>query len=390
MRKKRILILIDTATGWGRSIIRGVAQYSNEVGNWELSLQPRGQVDEMPIPSKWEGDGIIARIASRPMLRKLKSIGLPVVNVSSLEFKDWSFPKVVSDFEKVGQLSAQHLLSAGFRRFGFCATKHSFKNMRTVRESFVEELRRHGSKVDFLQLPNGDFVTDREQDKILEWIHQHDLPMAVLGISVKAPYAVVSACRAGNIHVPEDVSVLSTASVDELVLQIIQPNISCVVTADTTIGFEAARYLDQIMSGRESADKPSSILVPPLRIEVRASSDIMQVSDPLVKKALLFMRENAYRGIQVGEVAAEAGLSRRSLEIRMKRAINRSPAQELRQLKFDLASRLLSSSNLSVPDVATRSGFGTVEHFIVFFKKISGLTPLQYSKKFRDRQRFFH
>lgn len=378
-KKKRILILIDTATGWGRSIIRGIAKYAREQGNWELSIQPRGQVDDMRLPPKWTGDGIIARIATTQTHKQLKATGLPVVNVSSLKLKNCNYPRVVSNFQEVGQLATEYLLNSGFKNFAFCASGSSYKTTTEIRTSFISAVEERGCRHSQLIVPDNEFLTNADQENIIRWIDEQPKPLAVFAMSVKAPYAVISACRAAGILIPDEVAILSTASADELVLQVIDPAVSCVVTADNTIGYEAAKQLHASMTGKPVQH---STRISPLHVEERASSDIMQIEDESIKNALRYIRNNARHGIQVEDVAQHAGLSRRSLEIKMKQAIHRTPAEEIRQIRLDFASKLLTSSHLSIPDVAERSGFGTVEHFIVFFKKATGITPLQYSKKY--------
>jgi LacI family transcriptional regulator len=380
--KKNVLVLLDTATGWGRNIIRGIAQYAHEQGNWSLSLQPRGQTVEVSLPRNWKGDGIIARIASEKSMELLRATGLPVVNVSSLQIKNCPFPKVISNFTKVGEMSARHLLDCGFNSFAFCATEFSFAAMQETRLGFIRQLKEAGTTCEFLTLPNSEFLTDKDQDRVLQWLHQLRKPVAVFAMSVTAPFAIISASQAGDIAIPEEVAVLSTASVDDLVLQVIEPSVSCVVTADATIGYEAAKRLQLMMKSPTLRQRPAVVRIAPSHIEVRQSTDILQIEDEAIRKAIRYIREHAYRGIQVSDVATHAGLSRKSLELRMKRAIRRTPAEEIRQVRLELGIKMLTETHLQIPDVAERAGFGTVEHFIVYFKHKTGLTPLQYAKKY--------
>lgn len=380
--KKNVLVLLDTATGWGRGIIRGIAKFAKESGDWSLSFQPRGQSMHLAFPKHWHGDGVIARIATTRALETLKATGLPVVNVSSLRLDNCPFPRVVSEFSKVGEMSARHLLDCGFKHFAFCASEFTYRAMVETRESFVNRLWENGASCNFLKLSDNDFLTDQDQQKVLQWLKAQPKPLAVFAMSVSAPFALVSACQAAGIAIPEEVAILSSASVDELVLQVIEPPVSCVVTADTRIGYEAAKRLDRMMRGESKAMLGDITLIDPSHIEIRGSSDIMQTPDEAVRKAIRFIRENASRGIQVPDVAAHAGLSRKSLELRMKRAIHRSPAEEIRQVRLDIAIKLLTETNLPIPIAGERAGFGTTEHFIVFFKEKTGYTPLQYAKRY--------
>ena len=59
---------------------------------------------------------------------------------------------------------------------------------------------------------------------------------------------------------------------------------------------------------------PDLILVPPSRVEVRQSTDLMAIEDPDVVQAIRFIRNYACNGIDVPRVADEVGMSRRVLE----------------------------------------------------------------------------
>jgi LacI family transcriptional regulator len=381
-KNKNILVLVDTASGWGRSIIRGIAQFAREQGNWTLSMQPRGQTTEISIPKNWKGDGIIARIASEKSMQVLKKTGLPVVNVSSLQIDHCPFPKVISDFKKVGEMSARHLLDCGFKSFGFCATEFSFAAMKETRLSFARQLKAAGESCEYLILPNSEFLTDEDQDRILQWLEKLEKPVAIFAMSVTAPFAIITACQSAGIAIPDEVAILSTASVEELVLEVIEPSVSCVVTADTTIGYEAAKRLQLMMKSPTRRKRADVVRVDPSTIKVRQSTDILQIEDEAIRKAIRYIRDHAHQGIQVSDVASHAGLSRKSLELRMKRTIRRTPAEEIRQVRLELGIKMLTETHLPIPDVAERAGFGTVEHFIVYFKHTTGLTPLQYAKKY--------
>lgn len=381
--KKNVALLIDTATGWGRNIIRGVDRYAREVGDWDISIQPNSQVDCISLPARWKGDGVIARIACDQMAKELKTAHLPVVNISSISLKGCNYPRVISNFPAVGAMAANHFIELGFSHFAFCAPAGPPFTHKLIYDGFVRQLSEAGFGCDELSLPNDRIYTDKQQDAILDWLKKREFPLAVFAWSIDAPHAIIRACHAGGILIPDQVAVVSSASLNELILQVINPAVSCVVTPETTIGYEAAQLLDQLMDAKKILRDRSVHYVNPTHVEMRASSDVLQVDDPALIKAVRFMQKHASEGIQVDHVAAYAGLSRRALEQKMQRLMRRSPAEELRQIRLQLARECLERSNLSIPDVAERAGFGTVEHFIVFFKKATGLTPLQYAKKNR-------
>lgn len=382
-RKKNILLLIDTATGWGRNIVRGVDRYAREAGDWDLSIQVSSQVDYLPIPPRWKGDGVIARIACEKMAKSLKKANLPTVNISSISLRGCNYPRVISNFPKIGRMAAKHFIERGFLHFAFCAPEGPPYVHQLICEGYVAELANAGFECEILTLPQTPVYTARQQDALAGWLRKRTFPLAVFAWSVEAPQAIIRACHAAGILLPDEIAVVSSASLNELILQVINPAVSCVVTPETSIGYEAASLLDGLINRNEISRDASVRYVDPTHVEIRASSDVLQIGDASVVKAMRFMQKHAAEGIQVADVAAHAGLSRRALEQKMQRLMRRSPAEELRQIRLQIARECLERSSLSIPEVAERAGFGTVEHFIVFFKKATGLTPLQYAKKNR-------
>ena len=50
---KRVAILVDTSTTWGREVIAGVHRYSREHVGWQLFVEPRGLEQRQWLPSAW-------------------------------------------------------------------------------------------------------------------------------------------------------------------------------------------------------------------------------------------------------------------------------------------------------------------------------------------------
>lgn len=380
---KRIAVLVDTSTGWGRNIICGVDRFGRESGDWELEVQPYAQVDYMPLPPHWKGDGVIARVAGERMARELIETGLPVVNVSSIPLQGIRFPRVIANFENLGRLAATHFMERGFFNFAYCGPEDGPHSSFLLQTGYADALADKGYSCRVMQMPGKRISPGRRQEMLLKLIREQDRPLAVFAWSIDAPREIISACRQGGISVPEEVAVASSASMDELILQVMYPSISCVVTPETSIGYAAAELLRNIMRARNFVQPDWTLRIEPSHVEVRESSDVLAVHDPGVVKALSYMKNHAVAGISVEEVARHAGLSRRALEQKMKHFLQRTPAEEIRLIRLNQAKYLLQSTMLSIPDVSEKSGFGTVEHFITYFRKTTGITPLQYAKKNR-------
>src|SRR6476469_6531577 len=117
---RHVALLIETSGSYGRGLLRGVARYNRERGNWSTYFQPHGLGAPPPQWLKiWKGDGVLARVEDKQMAETLRKTGVPVVN---LRGKDpaLKFPYVGLDHEKIARLAATHLMERGIKHFGFC------------------------------------------------------------------------------------------------------------------------------------------------------------------------------------------------------------------------------------------------------------------------------
>src|SRR6185436_18278640 len=96
-RIPRVAVLVDTSTSWGRRIVRGIHNYIRKSGRWQLFIEARGMEENWSVPPGWQGDGVIARIGNPEMAAELKTLRIPVINVSGIELTGADFTRVATD-----------------------------------------------------------------------------------------------------------------------------------------------------------------------------------------------------------------------------------------------------------------------------------------------------
>ncbi|MEZ6087528.1 MAG: substrate-binding domain-containing protein [Pirellulaceae bacterium] len=178
-----------------------------------------------------------------------------------------------------------------------------------------------------------------------------------------------------DIAVPEEVAVLGVDN-DPVLCELADPPLSSVICNVHRTGFEAASLLDRMMHGEQVDSKP--VLVEPTGIQTRQSTDVLAITDPDVAIALRFIRENALAGINVSDVVRQVPLSRRILESRFRKAIGRSPHDEITRLRLDRVKELLLETDLPLSQIASRTGFEHTEYLTVFFRKAVGVPPSSF------------
>ena len=103
--------------------------------------------------------------------------------------------------------------------------------------------------------------------------------------------------------------------------------------------------------------------------------------DPLVARALALLHNAPAHGWTLDAVAAQAGTSRSVLAQRFVHFIGQPPMQYLRQLRMQLASRLLVEDGAKVVSVAAAVGFVSEAAFSRAFKKCVGMSPDEWRRQ---------
>ncbi len=381
---RRIAVLVDTATSWGRGVLRGINSYALKHGPWEIFVEPRGLEERLRMPAGWRGDGVIARVGQAELARELKALGLPVVNVSGIELPEAAFPRVATDLRASGALAARHFLERGFRHFAYFSV-HGLRYVATHRDAFAQAVVAAGGDLaSFAVKPMAGAEPDWGLDlaQLGLWVRSLSKPVAILCWNASSAREIVYACHEAGVLVPEEAAVLAQSD-DEVLCETSLVPISGIAVTGEHIGHRAAEVLDGLF--HRIKPTPGITLIPPLGIVARQSTDTLAVRDQALVKALYFIRQHAAVAVRVTEVARAAGVSRRVLERRFAEVLRRSPADEIRRAHLDRAKRLLVETDLPMPLVAEKAGLGSQAYLSYLFGRHIGVAPVRYRKENRLR-----
>jgi LacI family transcriptional regulator len=186
-------------------------------------------------------------------------------------------------------------------------------------------------------------------------------------------------CRQVGLRVPEDVALVGVDN-DDLLCEMARPPLSSVSLPVNRIGHAAASLLDDLLGGKKS---PGDLLLPPVGVIARQSSDVLALEDPEVATAVRFIRTHGHTALRVADVLREVPISRRSLERRFRRALDRSIWEEIRRVHVEQARGLLARSGMPMAEVARHAGFSDSRQLSTVFREETGLTPTAYRRRFR-------
>ena len=379
MRKQNILLVIETSRAFGRGVLRGISQYMIEHDEWIVNVEDRGLCETIPSWLKtWKGNGIITRTPSLSIARLIYGKRIPVVELlgNGIQIR----PEIQNDANIVAKLAAEHFAQVGFSDYAFFAVGNTWWSL-SCQEAFVHSVREYSGTVHvFPHAGTGERVfhpvwASQFDRTMLNWLRRLSKPIAIWAVSDILAIRLLEGCRRLNLSVPEEVAILGTSN-DTLLCNTLTPPISSIDLNAFQIGYLAAKRLAGKIRGETPEAAP--VLVPPMGIISRQSTDIVAFSDRQIARAVRLIRTNATLGLSVDQVAELIGISRRTLQRRFQVLLGHSVEKEIMKTRINRAKRLLGETDFSLAAIAIKTGFLTANYFVQAFKREIGMTPGQY------------
>jgi LacI family transcriptional regulator len=390
--RRKVALLIEWSRAYGRGVLCGIANYVQAHGTWKIYQTERRLCDAAPEWLRgWKGDGIIARIENAELLDQIRQLDVPVVDL--FEHRSTAgIPGVITDNRAIAHLAADHLIDRGFKHFAYCGLPGIYSS-ETRGECFVEYLNRAGYTVSVYDNPHQSgtpFISATEdyelrcEATVASWVGSLPKPVGLMACNDLRAHQVLMACSDRNIAVPEELAVIGVDN-DELICELCHPPLSSIEQNSPGVGYKAATLLDRLLDGKSPPTEP--ILVDPLGVVSRQSTDVVAVGDADVAAAVHFIRVHACEGIQVADVLQHVQVSRSTLERRFTRLLGRSPKAEILRVRLDRVKQLLSMTEYPLAKIAHLAGFDYMESMCYCFKRVTGQTPGQYRNHRSQRGR---
>lgn len=104
--------------------------------------------------------------------------------------------------------------------------------------------------------------------------------------------------------------------------------------------------------------------------------------DELICNAQAYIEANLSGKISFEEVASNLAISRRNFDRRFIKATGNTPVEYLQRVKVEAAKRSLEKGRKNINEVMDEVGYSDEKAFREVFKKITGLSPLNYKEKY--------
>jgi len=379
--KSKILVVFSRADVTHRKMLEGILRYVRErcADRWQVLLDQRDIFQRSTAELSNGGfSGIIAAVGSAEDRQRYFKTGLPTVlfepTLAHLGRRGRPDNNVTffNDHAAEGRAAADYFLSLGFTSFAFVGTTTETTWSDARRQGFVSRLSKDGLKVRVYKnrpkAQRADFT--RELPHLAGWLRKLPPQTALLAAHDERALQVLAAAAHAGLHLPEDLAVLGVDD-DELLCSTASPSLSSIPVNAEETGERIAEAMHALLEGR-----PTEPIVRTChtRIVTRQSTDAYANDNPVVAKALDYIRKHLCDAIGVANLAAAASCSRRTLETKMRTTLGISPLEKIHEIRRLEAEKLLKETTVPVGEVARKCGYGTASHLAASFRR-QGLPP---------------
>ena len=114
--------------------------------------------------------------------------------------------------------------------------------------------------------------------------------------------------------------------------------------------------------------------------------DATEGNDRFIQKFFEVVEKNLSNAdLNIDTICQEIGVSRTNLYRKMKNVTDLSPIELIRDKRLDAAAHLLQNSDLSIFDIAVRTGFNSQAYFSKCFKAVYGCAPSEYAEQSKKK-----
>ncbi|HET8764298.1 MAG TPA: DNA-binding transcriptional regulator [Rhodanobacter sp.] len=381
----RIALLFNANKVYDRQVIAGIGQYLKSTRvEWDLFMEEDFRCRTLGI-HHWRGDGIIADFDDPAVAETLADMPLPVVAVGGSYANEAQYPVhtpyVATDNAKLVRLAYDHLIEQGLQRFAFYGLPPTPGNRwaQEREDAFCRMLAAdHMEGLVYRGSPTSAGGWGRAQKAMADWVLALPKPIGIIAVTDARARQLLQSCVVADVPVPEQIAVVGIDN-DPIAQILGRIALTSVIQGAEGMGHAAAQLLHKMLHGQVAPN--TRIVVPPVGINVQASSLHQPVKSPHVMRARHYIRQYACLGIKADQVADYVGISRTLLEEHFKRELRQTVHQAIMTHKLTIARGLLADTAVPLADVAVPSGFTSLQYMYAVFRREFNCTPRQYVKR---------
>ena len=390
IKHPRIALQIEKNRAHGRALLEGIADYALERTDWRLELVDPEVLQNVSAVRKF--DGLIVRVMDDAMADVLRKSRRPVVDTYGRR-DDNPLPSIRLDDAAIAEVAFACFAEHHYHAFAYCGFPAvRFSDARG--KAFKALAEKHGASVSLYGgkgLVTDKFFRDEKTDvpdasTLSAWLKSLPKPIALFCCNDLRAVQVMKICSDLGLNVPKDIAVLGVDN-DILLCTFTNPSLSSVLTDPFSIGHRAAEMLDEQMQSdarngkRSVAKRDMPCLWAPRKVVERMSTDAYPFKTPWLGDAVRYIRRNFAKGVTAKDVVSFIGYSHPKVNKAFTAELGHTIKKEILLQRSRLACLLLRETNLSIGEIAMRSGYQQAPYFVSCFAEEFGQTPDMWRKQ---------
>lgn len=377
-KKLKIAVVCQLLANPDRERLRGILRYASSRQDWDVVIYPQHPAHHAPPPPASFFDGLISSafflksIEQANGLRKIRPAVLFDPDARACHMRNTTL--INPDDNKIGVLAAEFFLRRKFVHFAFVGSLQARPWSAARQHAFANRLAKAGYRpaVYRSSIATPDWKSDEHE--LVSWMRSLPKPCALFAANDYRAAQILNACRAADISVPQQLSVLSVDD-EEFLCETCSPTLSSMRVEFEESGYRGAEILDGMI--RSGKALPRQTFGVKGIVERASTADSCGVSR-IVSEACEFIRKNAKTAIHVEDIARAVGVSIRLLERDFAISLNLTPTSYLQQQKLNLIAETLRKTTTPVGEVGTLCGFANAKYLKTLFKSHFGCTMTAY------------
>lgn len=379
----RLLYIGDFTEQFAYRILRGIHLYSHDSGEpWVVRRMPPSYRREhgfsgiLAWAKEWRADAVMGQFEPQDDVSQFRKNGMVALAVDNIGlFAD--IPNLTANYEKMGAMAAAALLQCGFRHFAFFGYRGVCwsDGRRAGFKARLADASQVESVDEFDRIRAANFFWNFDQTMVWKWLVSLPKPVGIMCSDDTQASILIETCNNYGIRVPYDVAIIGVDN-DEVTCTLSQPDISSIDVDLERGGYQAAKMIARMV--KDPTYPGEDVVMQPLRLVLRRSSNAVATTDTAVHAALEFIHDNLRHKIQVEDVLRHVPLSRRLLEQRFLKATGVSVYQYIMRKRIQYFADLLLDSPDSITNVAAQMDEPDAKTLSRRFQALMGCTPSEY------------
>ena len=374
-----VAVLLASPYTTHTQFLRGILGFTQINTPWTLDVRmERADEPTSFSAADWNYSGLITNRMPPDVAALVKRHRTPTIMLNGKSPGIRLVAAVSCDNADVAEMAAEFLTGKGFRNFAYVGELKGAEWSEERQAAFREAVhsRGFGCKVYRHNAAHG----TGDMANLQEWLSALPKPTAVFAANDSRARNVMDACARAGITIPSEIAVLGVDN-DTVLCDTAHPPLSSIAMTTEQAGFRAAELLNSVISKGRRGIADISIQYKGMSVVERRTTAHDFTRDDLVRRCMELIEANIGKSFLVSDLAKSLGVSRRTLEVRVRVSTGRSISEEIGARRIQHAKSLLSQTGMTQAQIATACGFFDASHMNTVFHRLCGAKPSSFRQK---------